>query len=80
MQLKANANTKKELASKSGEGAVPRDDLLHPKTVFPVTVTCARRAISGEMGKSNDDLSVPSRRRMACDMSHIFCATVPLWI
>ena len=36
--------------------------------------TCARRAVSGEM----DDLSVPSRRRMACDMSHIFCATVSL--
>ena len=27
-----------------------------------------------EMDKSND-LSVPSRRRMASDMSHIFCAT-----
>ena len=38
--------------------------------------TCARRAVSGEM----DDLSVPSRRRMACDMSHIFCATVSCWI
>ena len=37
--------------------------------------TCARRAVSGEM----DDLSVPSRRRMVCDMSHIFCATVSCW-
>ena len=43
--------------------------------VIALTLTCARRAVSGEM----DDLSVPSRRRMACDMSHIFCATVPLW-
>ena len=29
-QLKVKANTKKELASKSGKGVVPRDDLLHP--------------------------------------------------
>ena len=28
-----------------------------------------------EMDKSNKELSVPSRRGMASDMSHIFCAT-----
>ena len=53
-----------------------------PATVFLLTAamryhnTCARRAVSGEM----DDLSVPSRRRMACDMSHIFCATGAAWL
>ena len=40
-----------------------------------LAMRCARRKVSGEMG--NNELSVPSRRRMECDMSHIFCATVP---
>ena len=44
-------------------------------TAAVIALTCARRTVSGEMG--NNELSVPSRRRMACGMSHIFCATVP---
>ena len=53
-------------------------------TVFLLTAAmrnrnrCARKAVSGEMGKSNiNELSDPSRRRMVCEMSHNFCATVP---